>query len=75
MPFFFENEALPVQVAFMDRQTVLVSGSPSKALTEENLARFYHVQTCIINQAIPFKGTVKHILPVQTLDHKPETLK
>jgi iron complex transport system ATP-binding protein len=73
--FYFENEGLPVQVAFMDRQTVLVSGSPSRALTEENLSRFYQVKTAIISQAIPLKGTIKHIIPLETEDVNPEQLK
>jgi iron complex transport system ATP-binding protein len=68
--FYFENEGIPVQVAFMNHQTVHLSGSPSKALTEENLSYYYNVKTSVIDHTIPGKGTIKHIVPKQTLNHK-----
>ena len=66
--FYLENEGIPVQVAFMDQQRVHLAGSPSRALTEENLELFYKVKTSVITHAIPGKGTVKHVIPIQTME-------
>ncbi len=68
--FYFENEGIPVQVAFMNHQRVHISGSPSMALTEENLSCYYNVKTSVIALAIPGKGTIKHIIPIQTMNHR-----
>jgi len=64
--FYFENQGIPVQVAFMNQQRVNSAGPPSRALTEKNLESFYHVKTCVINHPVPGKGTIKHIIPIQT---------
>lgn len=66
--FYLENEGIPVQVAFMDRQTVHLAGSPSAALTENNLESFYRVKTSVMTHAVPGKGLVKQIIPIQTMD-------
>ncbi|CCK79115.1 ABC transporter ATP-binding protein [Desulfobacula toluolica] len=66
--FYLENEGIPVQVAFMDRQKVHLAGSPSAALTEDNLESFYKVKTSIMTHTIPGKGLVKQIIPIQTMD-------
>lgn len=66
--FYFENQDIPVQVAFMDHQEVHPSGPPSAALTEENLERFYGVKTSVLSHAIPGKGRVNQIIPLQTMD-------
>lgn len=68
--FYFENQGIPVQVAFMNHQTVHLSGSPSHALTEENLFYYYHVKTSVIAHTIPGQGTIKHIIPIQTRNHR-----
>ncbi len=73
--FYFENEGIPVQVAFMNHQTVHLSGSPSEALTEGNLSYYYNVKTSVIDHIIPGKGTTKHIIPIQTLNHKQDQIK
>ncbi len=66
--FYFENEGIPVQVAFMNNQQVTLKGSPSQALTEENLESFYNVKTSVISHTQKDKGTIKHIIPIQTMD-------
>lgn len=71
--FYFENEGIPVNVAFMGNQRVYLSGSPTQALTEENLSRFYSVKTHVITQHIPGKNSIKHIIPLQTLNHKADS--
>lgn len=74
--FYFENEGIPVQVAFMNHQTVHLSGHPSKALTEENLSYFYNVKTSVITHTvIPDKGAMKHIIPIQTLNNSKDKYK
>jgi acid phosphatase type 7 len=72
--FYFENAGIPVQVGFMGGRTVHLSGSPSEALTETNLARFYHVETAVISHTLPEKGQVKQIVPIKTLDTGPEAV-
>jgi len=66
--FYFENEGIPVQVAFMEEKSVHLSGPPSTALTEKNLESFYHVKTSVVSHNLPGKGIVKHIIPIQTMD-------
>jgi iron complex transport system ATP-binding protein len=72
--FYFENAGIPVQVGFMGGRTVHLSGSPSQALTETNLARFYHVETSVITHILPGKGPMMQIVPIRTLDPGPETV-
>jgi iron complex transport system ATP-binding protein len=69
--FYFENAGIPVTVAFMGNQSVVPSGSPSAALTEENLARYYRIDTWVVTHTLPGKGRIKQIIPIKTLD--PET--
>lgn len=68
--FYFENAGIPVTVAFMGNQTVVPSGRPSRALTEENLARFYDIETVVMTHALPGKGRIKQIIPMKTLDRE-----
>jgi iron complex transport system ATP-binding protein len=68
--FYFENAGIPVTVAFMGNQTVKPSGRPSRALTQENLARFYHIQTLVMTHTLPGKGEIKQIIPIKTLDRE-----
>ena len=65
--FYFENAGIPVKVMFMNHQSVCLAGSPSMALTEENLEIFYGVKTSVISHTIPGKGKVKQIIPIQTM--------
>lgn len=66
--FYFENAGIPVTVAFMGNHTVVPSGRPSEALTEKNLARFYHIDTSVVTHTLPGIGRVKQIIPIKTLD-------
>jgi len=66
--FYFENAGIPVKVAFMDQQAVHLKGTPFQALTEENLESFYAVKTKVISHALEGKRSLKHIIPIQTLD-------
>jgi iron complex transport system ATP-binding protein len=66
--FYLENAGIPVQVAFMNRQRVHLAGSPSTALTEESLAAFYQVKAWVTESTFPGRGTVKQIIPIQTID-------
>lgn len=68
--FYFENAGIPVTVAFMGNQAVVTSGRPSRALTEQNLARFYHIDTVVMTQILPGKGEIKQIIPIKTLDRE-----
>lgn len=68
--FYFENAGIPVTVAFMGNQTVKPSGKPSRALTEENLARFYHIDTVVMTHTLAGKGRIKQIIPIKTLDRE-----
>lgn len=68
--FYFENAGIPVTVAFMGNHTVVSSGSPSEALTEKNLARFYRIDTSVVTHTLPGKGRVKQIIPIKTLDRE-----
>jgi iron complex transport system ATP-binding protein len=70
--FYFENAGIPVTVAFMGHQTVVPSGTPTRALTQENLARFYHIETLVMTHALPGKGPIKQIIPIKTLDREME---
>ncbi len=65
--FYFENVGLPVKVAFMNRQQVHLAGSPSAALTENNLESFYGVKTAVISQDVPGNGRVRQIVPIRTM--------
>jgi iron complex transport system ATP-binding protein len=68
--FYFENAGIPVNVAFMGNQSVKPSGTPSRALTQENLGRFYHIETLVMTHTLPGKGPIKQIIPIKTLDRK-----
>jgi iron complex transport system ATP-binding protein len=68
--FYFENAGIPVNVAFMGNQSVKPSGTPSRALTQENLARFYHIETLVMTHTLPGKGPIKQIIPIKTLDRE-----
>jgi iron complex transport system ATP-binding protein len=70
--FYFENAGIPVNVAFMGNQSVKPSGTPSRALTQENLARFYHIETLVMSHTLPGKGPIKQIIPIKTLDRETE---
>jgi iron complex transport system ATP-binding protein len=71
--FYFENAGIPVSVNFMGNRTIYPAGRPSDALTEANLARFYHIETAVMTHTLPGKGIMKQIVPIKTLDNKPET--
>lgn len=70
--FYFENAGIPVTVAFMGHQTVVPSGRPARALTEENLARFYHIDTVVMTHTLSEKGQIKQIIPIRTLNSEME---
>jgi iron complex transport system ATP-binding protein len=67
--FYFENANLPVKVGFMNQQQVHLKGSPSKALTEYNIKKFYGVEASVVSHSIPQKGKVKQIIPIQTMEN------
>jgi len=46
-----------------------LAGSPSQALTQENLAYFYGVKTSVISQTLPGRGTLKQIIPLHTMEN------
>jgi iron complex transport system ATP-binding protein len=73
--FFFENAGIPVKVGFMNHQMVYPAENPTRALTEENLARFYHIETSVINHHLPGKGRMRHIFPIKTLDREKDRAK
>lgn len=66
--FYFENKGLSVQVAFMKEQSVCLSGSPSRALTEKNIEAFYNVKTSVVEHIMPGKGAIKQIIPIKSMD-------
>ncbi len=65
--FFLENAGIPVRVAFMDQTGVYPAGRPSKALTRDNLERFYQVRTSVVVHDIQGKGSLKQIMALETL--------
>jgi iron complex transport system ATP-binding protein len=67
--FYFENAGIPVKVGFMNQQQLHLAGSPSQALTQENLAYFYGVKTSVIAQTLPGRGTLKQIIPLHTMEN------
>jgi iron complex transport system ATP-binding protein len=67
--FYFENAGIPVKVGFMNQQHLHLAGSPSQALTQENLACFYGVRTSVTSQTLPGKGTLKQIIPLHTMEN------
>ena len=66
--FYFENKGLPVQLAFMNREKVISAGSPSTALTEENIERIYRVRASVVSHSAPGKETAKQVIPLHTMD-------
>lgn len=65
--FYLENEGLNVFVGFMADKKLHPSGTPSAALTEENLKTFYGVNACVTSHATDKKGTLKQVIPLSTL--------
>jgi iron complex transport system ATP-binding protein len=53
----------------MNQQQLHLAGSPSQALTQENLACFYGVRTLVTSQTLPGKGTLKQIIPLHTMEN------
>lgn len=68
--FYFENAGLPITVGFMNQHQVHLAGSPSQALTRENLEFYYGVKTSVIVHPIPGKGRIKQIIPLQTVEKR-----
>ncbi len=68
--FFLENEGLNVQVAFMDKQRIHLKGSPTTALTEQNIEDFYKVKATLVSKKVSDERILKHIIPIQTLGDK-----
>ncbi len=64
--FFLENEGVDIQVAFLHRNEMKLCGSPSTALTTENLEKYYGVDTCIFSCDTPGKGKLKQVVPFQS---------
>lgn len=64
--FFLENEGLNIEVAFLHNQQMFLSGTPSNALTHENITAFYGVETAIIEHQSRENGTLKQIFPIRT---------
>ncbi len=65
--FFLENQGLNVEVAFLHNQKMHLAGSPSSALTRENLCRFYGVDTCIMEHSTDKTGIMKQVFPISTI--------
>ncbi len=64
--FFLENQGLDIEVAFLHHEQLHMAGSPSDALTRENLNRFYGVDTCIMEHNTQKYGKMKQIFPIST---------
>ncbi len=69
--FYFENEGIPVRVAFMHHGRVHTAGSPTLALTEDNLAGYYQIRARVIEQDLDGRSRSRHIIPIRTLDPDP----
>lgn len=41
-------------------------------MTEENLARFYHIDTVVMTHTLSEKGQIKQIIPIRTLNSEME---
>ena len=65
--FYLENEAVPVSTAFMHQRRLYLTGSPTQALTPENLERYYGVNSIVVSQDLPDGKAVKQIIPIHTL--------
>ncbi|HCY84897.1 MAG TPA: iron ABC transporter ATP-binding protein [Desulfobacteraceae bacterium] len=64
--FFLENQGLDIEVGFLHREQLHMEGSPSDALTWENLRRYYGVDTCIMEYNTQKTGKIKQIFPIST---------
>ncbi len=68
--FFFENAGVPVKVAFMHDRDIQIYGSPSKALTGENIGRVFGVEAAVVSKAVLGKGSIRQLVPIQTMEKK-----
>lgn len=64
--YFFENNAVPTQVALMNGKTVSVSGVPSAVLTEKNMLELYQVATKIVSYTTDTGQILKQVMPCST---------
>nr|WP_319491477.1 ABC transporter ATP-binding protein [uncultured Desulfobacter sp.] len=69
--FFLENAGLPVQVCFMHQGRIQTAGTPSQALTGENISRVFGVKAAVVTEQIRDNGEIKQIIPIKTMDGIP----
>lgn len=65
---FLETAGVPVRTAFMHRAILTEAGPPSRALTRENLARYYGVDARMVSHDIPGQGPLKQVIALGTLE-------
>ncbi len=65
--FYLERAGLSVKVAFLDHGRLHMAGPPSRALTRENLARYYQVETRVLSSPMDQDHPLKQIIPLYTL--------
>ena len=69
--FFLENAGLPVQVCFMHQGRIRAAGTPSQALTGENISQVFGVKAAVITKQIQDNGEIKQIIPIKTINDIP----
>lgn len=64
--FYFENNAIPTQVALMNQKTFSAVGHPSEVLSEENIKSVYNINAKVISYTME-DHELKQIIPIKTM--------
>ncbi|MEN8614443.1 ABC transporter ATP-binding protein [Dehalogenimonas sp. THU2] len=69
--FYFEGSGINTRVGLMNHQIIAVQGSPSAALTEENMAKTFNIRSKVV--CYQWEGVdLKQIIPLEITDTVPE---
>jgi iron complex transport system ATP-binding protein len=65
--FFFENNAVPITVALLEKGRLIAKGSPEKVLREDLIGRVYGVHAEIISCQTGGQNGRKQVVPIRTI--------
>lgn len=63
--FYFHNQGIKTQVAFIQEGDITISGAPDEVLTEETLNEIYQIESKVIEYQNS-KDVFRHVLPLYT---------
>ncbi len=65
--FYFQNSGINTRIALLHEGRFLTTGSPESVLNEDSVRHLYGVNASVISLDTDSGGTVKHIVPLNTV--------